>query len=340
MPPIYHVERRLTDVSSMYPPVFTPIGPWFFPEKGTEYLSDKFAQHSKANMLGLRDPDATQVGDDDLPQEVQVVYDADKSFTIRVYSLSNPAKWISQRNSDPALNYQMARALTLKSAMSVLLEYLRVNKRLRDTSLMTQNKTLLADERFDNPTSGSCAPVALFQSLVLNISNQNQGRRPNRWTMAMETLLAISNTPDFIGRIKFTQIANAEDLAKEPNGIARLLESMVGVAPGTLRTHDATYNAGSVSNPSYKKFIGADSVMGYVEPAGLESYTLCTGWKWSEVPEETAIVSVPQYTRGAAVEDEFRIIAAVEPQIVTPTLGYVVKGCLDTTKAEYNGFLD
>jgi hypothetical protein len=340
MPPVYHVERRLTDISSMYPPAFDALGPWFFPEKGTDYLSDKFAQHSKANMLGLRSEGSNQVGDDDLPQEVQVVYDADTEFTIPVYALSNPGKWISRRNADPALNYEATRALTLTSAMRVLLEYVRVNKRLRDNSQMTQNKTLLASERFDNPTSGDCAPVALFQQIALTIKNQNQGRAANRWSMASETLLAISNTPDFLGRVKFTQIADAEKISKEPNGIARLLEAMVGVASGTLRVHDAVYNAGSVSSPSYKKFIGSDSVMGYVEPAGLESYTLGIGWKWNAIPEETAIVSVPQFTRGAAVEDEFRILAGIEPQIVQPTLGYLVQGCVDVTNAEYNGFLD
>lgn len=339
MPPIYHVKRRLSDVSTLFPPEFEPHGSWWFPEKGTEFLTDQFAAHSKANMLGLHD--STPVGDDDLPQEVQVVFEADKSFTIPVYALSSPGKWLTEKNSDPSLTYEQTRVLTLTSAMRVLLEYIRIKKTLRDTTQMTQNRTLLAAERFDNPLSGSCAPIELLKQYVRLLMNQNQGRKPNRASCAIEVLDAIANTPDFLGRVRYTQIANADDLAKEPNGQARLLESMIGLPPGTLRLMDATYNAGTVANPSYKKFMGSDFAMGYVEPLGLQSWTMSTGWKWTGIgKDETAIVAVPQYTRGAVVVDELRIIAPTLPQIVRTELGVLITGCVDTTNTDYGGFLD
>lgn len=339
MPPLYHVKRRLSDASSLYPVDFEPLGPFFFPERASEYLSDQFAQHSKANILGLRD--ATPVGDDELPQEVQVVYDADKSFSIPVYALSSPGKWQTQKNADPSLTYDQARVFTLTAAMRVLLEYIRVTKRLRDANIVTQNKTLLTAERFDNRDSGQSAPVQLLKQFVRLITNQNQGRRPNKAACAIETLDAIANSEDFLDRTKYTQIADAKDLAKDPNGQARLLEQMIGLAPGTLRIHDATYNAGTLLAPSYKKFIGSDFLLAYSEPLSLMSWTFGVGWKWTGIgADETAIVSVPQYTRGAAVTEEYRIIAPVEPQIVRPELGVLIKGCVDVNNAEYGGFLD
>lgn len=339
MPPVYHVKRRLSDVSTLYPPEFEAIGPWWFPEKGTDFLTDQFAQHSKANILGLHD--ATPVGDDELPQEVQVVYDADQSFTIPVYALSSPGKWQTSKNSDPALTYEQTRVMTLTSAMRILLEYIRVKKTLRDTSQMTTNRALLTSERFDNPLSGSCAPIELLKQYVRLLMNQNQGRTPNRATCAIEVLDAIANTPDFLGRVRYTQIADADDIKKTPNGQARLLESMIGLAPGTLRLSNATYNAGTVSSPSYKKFIGSDFLLGYVEQLGIMSWTLSVGWKWTGVgKDETAIVAVPQYTRGAVVVDELRIIAPTLPQIVRPELGALITGCVDTTNTDYGGFLD
>lgn len=338
MPPVYHVKRRLTSASSMFPAEFEPIGPWFFPEKGSDFLSDQYATHSKANMLGLRD--ASPVGDDDLPTEVNVVYEADKAFTIPVYSLSSPGKWMTRRNADPGLSYDQARVITLQLAMRVLLEYIRVNRRLRDTSLMTQNKTLVLAEQFDNLGSGSCQPVTLLKQYVTLLKNQNQGRPPNRGATASEVLNAIADTQDFRTRVQYTTIPDAESMTKQPNGIARLLEQMVGLPAGTIRTHDATYNAGTLAVPSYKKFIGSDFVLGYVEDLGLMSWTLGVGWKWNALPGETAIVSVPQYTKGAAVEDEFRIIAPSEPQIVRPELGVVIKNCVNVNNAVYGGFLD
>lgn len=338
MPPVYHVKRRLTTASSMFPADFTPVGPEFFPEKGSDFLSDQFATHSKANLLGLRD--ATPVGDDDLPQEVNVVYDPDKSFTIPVYALSSPGKWMTQRNADAGLSYAQARVITLQLAMRILLEYIRVNKRLRDTTRMTQNTTLLAAQRFDNYTSGSSQPIVFLKQVVNLLKNQNQGKKPNRSICASETLAAIADSQDFRSRVQYTHVPNMTNPERTPDGITALLEAMIGLEPGTIRIHDATYNAGTVASPSYKKFIGSDFVLGYVEELGLMSWTLGVGWKWNAMPSETAIVSVPQYTRGAAVEDEFRIIAPVEPQIVRAELGYVVKGCVDVTNASYGGFLD
>lgn len=338
MPPVYHVNRRLTNASSMYPWEWTPIGSKWFPEKGSDFLSDQVATHSKANMLGLRD--ATPVGDDDLPQEVNVVYDADLAFTIPVYALSSPGKWLTRRNADPGLSYDQARSILLQLSMRILLEYVRIKKTLRDTNTITQNKTLLVAEQYDNPINTVPTPVEDMKVAVNLLKNQNQGRVPNRCTMASEVLAAIADTDDFRSRVQFTVVAKMTNPDQSPSGIAMLLESMVGLAPGTIELYDATYNAGTLAAPSYKKFIGSDIVLGYVEEYGLMSWTLGVGWKWNAMPGETAIVTVPQFTRGSAVEDEFRIIAPVQPQIVRAELGYIIKGCLNTSDTKYGGFLD
>jgi hypothetical protein len=128
---------------------------------------------------------------------------------------------------------------------------------------------------------------------------------------------------------------------KQPNGQVRLIEQLIGLAPGCLRVHDATYNAGTLLAPSYKKFIGSDFVMGYVEPLGIRSWTMSVGWKWTGVGgDESAIVSVPQFTRGSLPVDELRIIAPTEPQIIKPELGVLIKGCVDVNNAQYGGKLD
>lgn len=339
MPPVYHVKRRKTDVSQLFPWDFDPIGKKFFPERGTDFLTDQFAQHSKANVLALRN--AKPVGDDDLPTEVNVVYDADQSFTIPVYSLSSPGKWQTQKNADAGLSYDQARIFTLTAAMRILLEYIRVVKRLRDTSIMTTNKTLVAAERFDNYNSGSSLPIDILQNYSDGIADNNQGRRPNVGACAIQTLRAIAKSEQFKDNgVKYNIIPDNLDIENDADGIARIVERMIGMKRGSLFAYDATYNAGTLANPSYKKFIGSDFVMGYVEEMGMMSFTMGVGWKWNVMPDETAIVSVPQFTRGAAVVDEYRVIAPTEPQVVQPSLGALIKGCVDTTNAAYGGKLD
>ena len=339
MPPVYHVNRRLSDASNMFRWKFDPLGKYFFEEKSTDFLTDQFVQHSKANLLGLHD--ATPVGDDELPQEVQVVYDPDTKFTIPVYALSSPGKWMTQKNADPGLSYDETRVIGLTLAMRLMLEYIRINKTLRSTGSMTQNTTLLTAQQFDNYTSGQSMPVQFLKQQALLVANNNQGVPANRAACTSEVLNAICNSQDFRTRVQYTTIPNVTDPLKVPNGQAMLLEAMIGLAPGTLKIHDVTYNAGTLAAPSYKKFLGSDFVMGYVEPLGIMSWTMSVGWKWTGLgKDETAIASVPQYTRGAAVVDEFRILAPTLPQIIHPELGVLIKNCVNVSDPQYGGFLD
>lgn len=337
MPSTVHVNRRLTDASLMYPPDFEPIGSKFFLDKPTDFLSDQFASMSKANMLGLRD--AAPIGDAGHPSLVDVVFDADTSFSIPIYGLRNPERYFTQRNADPSLSYEQMRTVTLTSAMRVRMEYLRVNQRLRSTAYMTTNKTLIAAERFDNKNSNASTPVTLLQRYADRIANAANGRRPNVAACAIETVRAIASSEEFKDYVKFNVIQDAESIVKQPNGQVRLIEQLIGLAPGTLNVHDAVYNAGSLASPAYRKFIGSDFVMAYVEPLGVTSYTACVGWRWKELGTESAIVEVPDFTTPLPTT-ALHIINATEPQVVKPELAVLIKGCVDTTDTTYGSILD
>lgn len=337
MPSNLHVNRRLSDVSMMFPFQFEPVGQTFFPERVTDNLSDQVAQFSKANLLGLRD--GAPIGDVGLPTNIDVVYDSDISFGIGLYGMRSPDKWITSRNADPALSYEVARTYSLTAAMRTRMEYLRVNQRLRSTSVMTTNKTLLSGERFDNFGSGSSNPITLLQAYSDLIADRNQGRRANRAMCAIQTLRAIAKSEEFKDYgVKYNIIPDQSDIEANPNGIARIVEQMINIAPGSLKVHDATYNAGTIANPSFKKFIGSDFVMAYVEPLGLMGWTACVGWRWSALPGENSIIEVPDYT-GPIPTTAFHIINATEPQVIKPELAVLIKGCVDTT-ATGNNALD
>src|SRR5262245_33651850 len=154
MPGIVHVKKRLTDISVRFPSEQQFCGLDFFPRKNVEHLSDFIVKWSKANVLRLDDL-ALSAPDDELPPEVELVLQADDSYQCRVYAVRSPDKVITKKNADPALDYDVERALMVRQRLDQRLEYLRVKQTLRSTSVMTNNTTLSPAQRWDN--TGSAA---------------------------------------------------------------------------------------------------------------------------------------------------------------------------------------
>lgn len=340
MAAVVHVKQRLTNISLHYPHDFESLGDAFFPRSPVEFLTDQFVSANKANLLSVRE--LTPLGDDDVPPEVQLVYDADTTFNCSVYGVSSPGKWITSKNADPSLDYETERTIQLTLSLRLRLEYLQVKQRLRDASVMTNTATLAANQRFDNYTSANSLPVKTLQIICDNIKYANGGRPANRMAMTTHVLRAICRSEDFKDQVKFSAIQNAADLQKTGQGQVALLEMLIGLAPGTIRIADHVYNsAAQGQTPVYKAFIGSDIIVGYVEPLGLRSYSLSQGFQWSAYDNNpSAIISVPQYNRGTVPTEELRAFTVIDPKVIKPELGYLLKGCVDTTDVSYGGLLD
>lgn len=338
---VVHVKKRLTNISLHYPQDFDSLGEAFFPRVPAENLTDQFVSVNKANLLSLRE--LTPIGDDDLPPEVQIVYDADTSFSCQVYGVSSPGKWITSKNADPSLDYETERAIQLTLSLRLRLEYLQVNQRLRSAALVTNNATLTAAQRFDNYTSATSLPVKTLQIICDNIKYKAGGkRRVNHIAMTTHVLRAICRSEDFKDQVKFNAIQNAEDLLKSGEGQVAVLAQLVGVSPSAFHIADHVYNAAAAGQAeSYKAFIGSDIVVAYVEPLGLRSYSATAGFQWSAYDNNpSAIISVPQYSRGIVPTEELRAFSVIDPKIIKTDLIYLLKGCVDTTDAAYGGLLD
>lgn len=341
MAAVVHVKKRLTNISLHYPQDFDSLGEAFFPRVPAENLTDQFVSVNKANLLALRE--LTPIGDDDLPPEVKIVYDADTSFSCQVYGVSSPGKWITSKNADPSLDYETERAIQLTLSLRLRLEYLQVNQRLRSTTYMTQNATLTAAQRFDNYTSAQSMPVKTLQVICDNIGYEAGGKRKvNHIALTTHVLRAICRSEDFKDQVKWNAIQNASELLKTGEGQVAVLAQLIGVSPSAFHVADHVYNSAAEGQTAvYKAFIGSDIVIAYVEPLGLRSYSLSAGFQWSAYDNTpSAIISVPQYTKGIVPTEELRAFSVIDPKIIKPTLGYVLKGCVDVTDAAYNGLLD
>jgi hypothetical protein len=332
MPASVHVKRRLTDLSIHYPWEFKSVGEAFFPNRPTEFLTDQFAVFNKANLLAIEE--LTPLGDDDLPPDVEIKMDADKSFSCKVFGVQSPGKWVTSKNADPSLDFETERTVQLTSALRLRLEYLRVVQKLRNTAVMTSTSTLTAAQRFDNYTSASSKPISTMQLIVDTIGYANQGRKPNLIAMTSFSLRAIAKSEEYKDLTKYQSIQDAggDELA----GIRAMVEQLIGVKRGSILISDATYNAAAASQTAiYTTFMGPDIVFGFVEPLGLRRYTLSAGFQWSAYSNDPqAIIAVPQYNRGTVPTEDLRAFCVIDPMIVVPELGYLLKGVInaaDTT---------
>lgn len=334
MPSSVHVRRRLTDLSVHYPWEFVSVGEEFFPRRPTEFLSDQFAVWNKANLLSLGE--MTPLGDDDVPPDVELVLDADKTYKLKVFGVQSPGKWITEKNADPSLDRETERTIQLTTALRLRLEYLRVNQRLRNTTYMTQNSTLTSAQRFDNYTSSSSKPISTMQLIVDTLTYANQGKVPNKIAGTRFVWRAVAKSEEFKDLVKYTAIPNATDMMKSQTGQIALIEQLIGVAPGTIIVADAVYNvAQNGATAVYTTFMGPDIVFGYVEEWGLRKYSLSAGFQWSAYSNDPqAIISVTRTHNTMMPVEDLRAFCVTEPMIVVPELGYLLKGVIngsDTT---------
>lgn len=339
MAAIVHVKRRLTDLSVHYPYEFESVGEAFFPKRPTEFLTDQFAVWNKANLLSLQE--LSPLGDDDNPPDIELKQDADVSFACKVFGVQHPGKWITEKNADPSLDYETERTIQLTSSLRLRLEYLRVNQRLRNTALMN-NSTLSAAARFDNYTSASSKPITTLRLIVNSIGYANQGRKPNKIAGTTFVWQAVANSEEFKDMVKYTVVQSVRDAAERaPNGYIALIESLIGVAPGSIMVSDAVYNvAASNQTAIYTTFMGPDIVFGYVEEWGLRKYSLSAGFQWSAYSNDPqAIIAVPRYQNTVVPTEDLRAFCVIDPKIVVADLGYLLKGCINSADTTSYGNL-
>ncbi len=339
MPASVHVKRRLTNLSTHYPWEFESVGEAFFPQKPTEFLTDQFANWSKSNLLSLHE--LSPLGDDESPPDIELKLDADTTFLCKVYGVQSPGKWITQKNADPSLDYETERTIQLTTSLRLRLEYLRVVQRLRSTAYMTTNSTLSAAARFDNYSSGSSKPISTMRSIVNSIGYANGGKKPNKISATTFAWQAVANSEEFKDLTKYTSIQSARGEQAQAAYIP-MIESLIGVAPGTIMCSDATYNAAASNQTAvYTTFSGPDMVFGYVSPAnGLRSYSLSAGFQWSAYSNDPqAIISVPRYHNTMVPTEDLRAFCVIDPKIIKPELGYLLKGVIDSTDTTTYGTL-
>jgi hypothetical protein len=332
-----HIPKRLADLSLRFPAVQETQRHRFFPARPTAHLSDLITKWNTDNVLRVDDLDMS--GDEDLPGLVELVLDANDSFTCKILAARAMAKEVTSKNADPSIDYEVERALATKQRLDTLLEYRAIKKTLRDSTIMSGSfETCSAGQQFDGTGSG-VDPVAKLTAIALTIKTQTGGFMPNVCTMSSFTLAAIAASESFKDRSKFTTLVVGDKASAD--GRARILESLIGLAPGTIETTDAVYNNGKAGVAGAKKqFIGSAVIMAYVEPPAIRTQGFGAAFQWSGFSADPiAIIKVPQFNHGVWPGEEMRAISVVDFKPYNVVAGYTLDQAVDPTKTG-NGFLD
>lgn len=324
MAAVVHVNKRLEDISVRFPAEQDFCGADFFPRKPVDHLTDFIVHHSKANILRLDDL-AMNAPDDELPPEVEIVLQADDTYTVAFFAVRSPDKMITKRNADPAVDYDVERTILVRQRMDNRLEYLRTKQRVRDTSKVTNNTSLTSAQKWDNTSSSSSTPVSTPRAIVTNMKLLNGGNLPNVVRFTSPVKNAIVGSEEFKDYVKFNVLDSSR-----PIGDEELIAAVWGLKSGTVRCSDATYNkANAASTASYVTFLGPDAIFAYVTAPGIRTYGAGARFTFSGYSSEPfAIINVPQYQRGIFPGEDIRGIAGEDPKIYNPDSIYLIQNCI------------
>lgn len=323
--PFVHINKRLADISIRFPEEQVTVRSAFFPRKPVEHLTDLITQWNRANILRLDDLDMSGA-DEELPGLVPLVLDANQQYSCKIWAARAIAQEITSRNSDPSVDYEVERALMVKQRLSTLLEYQAVKKVLRDSTIMAGSfETLALAEQFDNFGSGASLPISKLSGIALTIKSQTGGNMPNVVAMSSFTLNAIATSEEFKDRSKYTTLVVGDPASSD--GRARILESLVGFAAGSIKLTDAVYNTAKAGLPeSLKQFIGSAVVVAYVTPPSIRTYGFGAGFAWNGYSTDPmTIIKVPQFTAGIIPGEEIRAFSVVDFKPYNVRAGF----CLD-----------
>jgi hypothetical protein len=337
--PFVHINKRLTDISVRFPDEQVMVRQFFFPRKPVAHLSDLITKWNRANILRLDDL-AMSGADEELPGMVELVLDANDSYSCKIWAARATAKEITSRNADPSLDYEVERALMVKQRLSTLLEYQAVKLVLRNPAIMGSSfETCPVAQQFDNAGSTSSLPVSKLSGIALTIKTQTGGNMPNAWTMSSFTLNAIAASEEFKDRSKYTTLVVGDP--ESADGRARILESLIGIPAGSIHLTDAIYNLAVAGEPeANRQIIGSSIIAAYVTPPSIRTYGFGAAFAWNGYSTEPmTIIKVPQFTSGVIPGEEIRAFSVVDFKPYNVIAGYCLDQAVDPTKTG-SGFLD
>lgn len=340
-----HVSVPLTDFAVAFRPDEEGyLWGQLLPPKVVTKRTNLIRQISKAQLLRKYE---LRVGRGGRVSEVEFKVDQNLSYSATDYAVESILSQTEDMEADEILQYEQEQMYACLIAMHTNLEVLTIKQTLRDTTVLTNNVTLLPRNYWDNYNSGASNPIEDVKVGCLSVFVRT-GKMPNRIVMHAYVWDRVQRHPTVLARGGVHPSGNAIVTVEQ-------FEAILGVAPGTMRITAQQYNVAlEDQTPDYRSMIGGDTIIAYVEPPGVRTYGLGCSFMFQRasagdnleiVKELEAPFVVYEFPdvgqkdpRGATVH---RLVGGLDQKVLVPEAGYLIKNCVDVTNtARYSNFLN
>jgi hypothetical protein len=328
---LLHVAQPLVDLCVAYKPEDDDyIRNVFFPRKDVQHLTDKIRQVSKADTLRLYDLDAS--GDGEVA-EVQYRLGSDLTYDCKILAAKARVTSIDSKNADAALMHEMRQTKQALISVGQRMEYLAVNQTLRSASVLTNNETLTAAERWDNFSSASSTPIEDLQAAIAQVRIKTGKRKAGRIKVAMHefVLMTLMQHPNVLSRISFNPSGTGAVLTLP------ILAQMLGLDGADIVVTGAQYtSADQGATDAYNAFLGPDVIVGMVDDGGLDDQALGHEFVFDGLAGEDPFL-VRKWREegvGAVGTDFVGVACACDYKVTNADAGFLFKSVIDVSDTE------
>lgn len=340
-----HVSQPLVDLCLSYKPDEDDyIRNVFFPRKPVQHDTDQVWQISKQDILRLYDLDAS-----DHAATPTVTYRTNGTYTYTCQPFASKVVLSPRemKNADAALRHEMRQTKQALISMGIRMEYLAVNQTLRSASVMTNNETLTAAERWDNFSSTSSQPIEDLQAAISQIRvrcgvgrKKVEGTGGGRIKIAMSEYVAMTlqQHPNVLSRLTWTPNGTGAILTQ------KILAEILGIAEGDVYITANQYTSSQEGETAaYKLFLGSDVILGYVDSDPEYDYALGHEFIFDGLNGEQPFLVRRWRDENIGYQgvDYIGTGCVTDYKVTNTDAGHLFKAVLDTSDTDrYGSFLD
>lgn len=329
-----------------------------FPPDPSSFLSDKVWEEDVA-ALTRRQPQVS--GPSQSPPTINYKMLSPRVWSIPIRLSNGKNDMMQDGNADPAINPRQLRLKTayLKARME---REIQCAKLLQDSTIMTNNVTLSAGQRFDDINSASSNPIGVLR-YVCRILKQWTQRKVDNIIIPEAGLLKMCEHSAIRDEAVNKLSLSSDKLTINNNIIERLIDDSL-INPGAVKSYSVWFN-NTPDGPATSEQIRETYPMGNIVvvsvnavPGGVggqdNGFGLMKYWdflknapKLKDVPEQLmvtgnegfGVVNFPLYENMGG--DQFNLINAAIPFVQQERAGFVIYNAFNASDtATYQNLFD
>lgn len=345
-----HLDVPLTYRVVQFPMEMKFVGMKAFPASPSDKLSNKIWVIDETHQLRLQNGVA---GPNGLLPRVHYRTKDPLRYQIFPKGWEAPVGNIEEATTDEVLQHRRQQVAIARQRAITWREYQFVST-MRDTSVVTQNTTLLAGGRWDDIDSASSDP--LKDAIVgRERIKRKSGLEPNLWVIPEELWNRLK-----VHKKLIYYAFNLKSVTSDRQLTTTILEDLVGLPAGSIYITDAQFDKssdGPSATAARRRFFGPDSFMGAIGKGGQDGvsdnsfgygYYLqmldTAGERPDTAPmvvpgnEGLAVFSYPIYEIPAGGQ-VVQVVSAIAPHVQNANAAFLWKNAANPAGSEYDSYL-